>query len=358
MSVSFLEYGMSNPIGAFNPDLLLFHSPSPDQSFDRSYHPNFSEQAPSLGIDSRLRLSNFLNLFKSTSKSENGTRTRHSTLTSHSVPNPSLLAAGLVAWCERVLIPGPGPGNKAGAILQPDQLDNRLPSSVQANQTSARPDYQPASPSAVANPSSDLDQRSQSPTLVGSPSLSLARIDTTTVQPNVTLVHTFPPNLRTSPNRNSDLSNTQPNSNTGARLPESIPESEFNPSSTILCAVCMEPVNDPYNTLNLSCGHRYHAERCIIPWIERNASCPVCRHRLVIDPVLRTINPTLPDRLYDAYSEMLVRNNSASAGQDPSSSGGHSRRTGTPSPGRLRRINPADTAVVMATIWDSYSRFM
>ncbi|KAK7071665.1 hypothetical protein SK128_025825 [Halocaridina rubra] len=47
------------------------------------------------------------------------------------------------------------------------------------------------------------------------------------------------------------------------------------------CAVCLkEWVKGDFNTL--PCKHRFHPS-CIIPWLEKTNSCPMCRHELPTD---------------------------------------------------------------------------
>lgn len=48
---------------------------------------------------------------------------------------------------------------------------------------------------------------------------------------------------------------------------------------TLQCSVCMEDYDKGEEVRALPCKHLYHAE-CIIPWLERHGSCPVCRKDL------------------------------------------------------------------------------
>lgn len=43
------------------------------------------------------------------------------------------------------------------------------------------------------------------------------------------------------------------------------------------CAICQEGYRQGEDRVQLACRHRFH-DHCIIPWLERVASCPVCRH--------------------------------------------------------------------------------
>ena len=43
-----------------------------------------------------------------------------------------------------------------------------------------------------------------------------------------------------------------------------------------ICAICMEVLGERGEPLN--CGHLYHA-KCVIPWLQKNRSCPTCRDK-------------------------------------------------------------------------------
>ena len=42
------------------------------------------------------------------------------------------------------------------------------------------------------------------------------------------------------------------------------------------CPICL---NNLKNNVTLPCGHSYHSE-CILNWIEKNNTCPICRIKL------------------------------------------------------------------------------
>ncbi|GMK59239.1 hypothetical protein CspeluHIS016_0702540 [Cutaneotrichosporon spelunceum] len=46
------------------------------------------------------------------------------------------------------------------------------------------------------------------------------------------------------------------------------------------CPVCMDDFMIGDAVIKIPCGHEFHPD-CLTPWLERNGSCPVCRHSLV-----------------------------------------------------------------------------
>lgn len=48
------------------------------------------------------------------------------------------------------------------------------------------------------------------------------------------------------------------------------------------CPVCMDQMNEDSVCIELKCKHLFH-ENCLVPWLERCASCPVCRAIVSID---------------------------------------------------------------------------
>ncbi|GFT51876.1 e3 ubiquitin-protein ligase RNF126, partial [Trichonephila clavipes] len=61
-------------------------------------------------------------------------------------------------------------------------------------------------------------------------------------------------------------------------IPTVVINSEFL-EKDIQCAVCLEKFNLQEKAKQLPCSHLYH-EKCIIPWLERQATCPNCRSQV------------------------------------------------------------------------------
>jgi hypothetical protein len=48
------------------------------------------------------------------------------------------------------------------------------------------------------------------------------------------------------------------------------------------CTVCLVEFEEGEGTRQMPCGHLFHP-RCILPWLEKTNSCPLCRHELPTD---------------------------------------------------------------------------
>ena len=63
---------------------------------------------------------------------------------------------------------------------------------------------------------------------------------------------------------------------------------EFNSTENTSCSICLEDIEIPCKRLleqeliTLSCGHSFH-KNCISSWIYKEASCPNCRKKIIID---------------------------------------------------------------------------
>jgi hypothetical protein len=83
-------------------------------------------------------------------------------------------------------------------------------------------------------------------------------------------------------NHDSDLDNTLNQPDDNQTLPKIISEIKKNTvhSDTIdkglICSICLDDFNSEKEVIFLDCKHIYHME-CIIEWINKDASCPLCR---------------------------------------------------------------------------------
>ncbi|GAB6028186.1 hypothetical protein CHUAL_002391 [Chamberlinius hualienensis] len=48
------------------------------------------------------------------------------------------------------------------------------------------------------------------------------------------------------------------------------------------CAICLKKYDEEDEVIEMPCKHEFHLE-CIMPWLSKSNSCPVCRHELPTD---------------------------------------------------------------------------
>lgn len=73
-------------------------------------------------------------------------------------------------------------------------------------------------------------------------------------------------------------------------------------NESLTCSICWEPITDI--SLRLPCRHSFH-ESCIQRWLDTNASCPVCRHRLDPEPDEEDGVPTDTQRVFHIDQTIL-----------------------------------------------------
>ncbi|CAG9815848.1 unnamed protein product [Phaedon cochleariae] len=66
-----------------------------------------------------------------------------------------------------------------------------------------------------------------------------------------------------------------------ARVVEEIPNESVT-SDGLQCPVCLKEHAKGESAKKLPCGHLYHSE-CIMPWLHKTNSCPLCRYELPTD---------------------------------------------------------------------------
>ncbi|EGF97690.1 uncharacterized protein MELLADRAFT_114155 [Melampsora larici-populina 98AG31] len=308
--MSFLEYDLSSLISTFNRDLLHLHS-----SNESYTNQELNTDSGMLEDFQLVSLFNTIwNLFKTNNNKPN----------SNSVLSSTTTTSNLLSLATTIR-------------LQTD-LRELTSNFINLQQYSDLSTFDPPLElvlKPVATPITSFEDTHKLSTPVGSPSITLPRIDLTTVRSNDTLGHTFPVGFRATFGGAHHLGNVHI---------LIVIHNQLNSQSKKTCAICMDSVNDQADLIKLSRTHFFHAKSRIIPWIQRNPSCPVCQYKLVdIDLLFRENNSRLPDHLYQAYYESLFKNHHLSAQSNPST---------------YPRQNSNDQAVVMPTIWDSHSRFM
>ncbi|XP_064626696.1 E3 ubiquitin-protein ligase RNF181-like [Lineus longissimus] len=69
------------------------------------------------------------------------------------------------------------------------------------------------------------------------------------------------------------------------KVVESLPSILISPTQAATgasCPICLGKYDEEDSVKQLPCKHRFHPT-CIMPWLERTNSCPVCRHELPTD---------------------------------------------------------------------------
>uniref|UniRef100_A0A8C5KD03 E3 ubiquitin-protein ligase RNF181 n=1 Tax=Jaculus jaculus TaxID=51337 RepID=A0A8C5KD03_JACJA len=53
-------------------------------------------------------------------------------------------------------------------------------------------------------------------------------------------------------------------------------------SEQLKCPVCLVEFEEEETAIELPCHHLFHSS-CILPWLSKTNSCPLCRHELPTD---------------------------------------------------------------------------
>ncbi|CAA2990745.1 E3 ubiquitin- ligase RING1-like, partial [Olea europaea subsp. europaea] len=85
----------------------------------------------------------------------------------------------------------------------------------------------------------------------------------------------------TAPTANSH-SNSAPKCAIDSLQQITITQELLDDDPNMLCPICKDPFHINASVKVMPCKHTYHAD-CIVPWLEINNSCPVCRFRLPTD---------------------------------------------------------------------------
>ncbi|XP_060065357.1 E3 ubiquitin-protein ligase RNF181-like [Ylistrum balloti] len=82
------------------------------------------------------------------------------------------------------------------------------------------------------------------------------------------------------------------------KIVESLPTHIVTPTEAALerkCPVCLGLFDEEDEVKEIPCSHKFHS-KCILPWLDKVNSCPMCRHELPTDD---------PD--YEAYKKHKAR---------------------------------------------------
>jgi len=78
----------------------------------------------------------------------------------------------------------------------------------------------------------------------------------------------------------SSLFNDRPP--TSKEFIDSLPERLVRDEEEEECPVCLKHFDQDDELKSLPCGHEFHTT-CLMPWLNKTSSCPLCRHELPTD---------------------------------------------------------------------------
>ncbi|GMJ06964.1 hypothetical protein HRI_004365600 [Hibiscus trionum] len=116
--------------------------------------------------------------------------------------------------------------------------------------------------------------------------------------PWITLSFIEPPDQQPSDAGVEELTNGPAASAIGGLLTVKITENHV--ANTMHCPVCRDEFEVGGEAIKLPCKHLYHSD-CIVPWLNINTTCPVCRFKIYDDS-----NNTTGDDTYET-SEINYR---------------------------------------------------
>eukprot|EP01130_Rhizamoeba_saxonica_P016105 TRINITY_DN7373_c0_g1_i1.p2 TRINITY_DN7373_c0_g1~~TRINITY_DN7373_c0_g1_i1.p2 ORF type:complete len:112 (-),score=23.05 TRINITY_DN7373_c0_g1_i1:62-397(-) len=71
-----------------------------------------------------------------------------------------------------------------------------------------------------------------------------------------------------------------------------------------MCVVCADQFVDDDEAHKLDCNHIYHVD-CIIPWLTKHNTCPVCRFELSTGDPLHDLKDHDPDQQFFSSSAYI-----------------------------------------------------
>ncbi|XP_066581916.1 E3 ubiquitin-protein ligase RNF181 [Prorops nasuta] len=76
---------------------------------------------------------------------------------------------------------------------------------------------------------------------------------------------------------------------------DNLPDVTITSDDTKQCPVCLKDFDVGSQAKRMPCRHMFHNE-CIVPWLQKTNSCPLCRHELPTD-----------DEDYELYKKEKLR---------------------------------------------------
>ncbi|XP_043265146.1 E3 ubiquitin-protein ligase RNF181-like isoform X2 [Colletes gigas] len=90
---------------------------------------------------------------------------------------------------------------------------------------------------------------------------------------------------------------------------ENLKEIEIGSLDSKQCPVCLKDLEVGISAKCMPCKHVFHKE-CIIPWLEKTNSCPLCRHELPTDDEDYEMYRKEKQRAVEREKDLLALHNS------------------------------------------------